>query len=113
MYEQLLAGFDAVADQAMLRTVSHLILVAMSSAVVVPYAITILSHLMYSHQPLRQAAARSLHPRRVYAFSLVLLQKMVLYLRYSPLYLRWRYYYINADPAILIKVRRNKSKETL
>ncbi|XP_025115730.1 uncharacterized protein LOC112577034 [Pomacea canaliculata] len=87
----------------MLRTVSHLILVAMSSAVVVPYAITILSHLMYSHQPLRQAAARSLHPRRVYAFSLVLLQKMVLYLRYSPLYLRWRYYYINADPAILIK----------
>lgn len=88
----------------MLRLLSRAVLVIASSVVVVPYMTALLSRLLLSHQPLRRAVNSVLHPHRVYAYNLVLLQTLQLWVRYAPLYLRWRRYYLMADPAMLLKV---------
>ena len=93
----------------MLRFLSRVVLIAVSSSVLVPYTAAMLCHLLYSRQPLKpRTLVRSLHPRRVYAFSVVIVQKLMLTARYTPLYMHWRQYYITADPTIMVKVTPTK-----
>ncbi|KAK7112491.1 uncharacterized protein [Littorina saxatilis] len=88
----------------MLRFLSRIVLIAVSSSVVVPYTAAMLCHLLYGRQPLKpRTLVRSLHPRRVYALSVVIVQKLALCVRYAPLYLHWRQYYLTASRAILLK----------
>ena len=90
----------------MFRFLSRVVLIAVSTSVVVPYTAAVLCHLLYSRQPLkRNAVVRSLHPRRVYALSVVIVQKMMLTVRYTSLYFQWCRYYRNADPSTLVKVK--------
>ena len=93
----------------MLRFLSRVVLIAVSSSVLVPYTAAMLCHLLYSRQPLKpRTLVRSLHPRRVYALSVVIVQKLMLTARYAPLYMYWRQYYITADPTIMVKVTPTK-----
>lgn len=87
----------------MLRFLSRMVLVAASSAVIVPYTTAVLCHLLFGRQPLGRFVKRNLTPRRVYALNLALLQSLLLRVRYTPLYLRWRSYYNSAEPSLLIK----------
>ncbi|KAK7493345.1 hypothetical protein BaRGS_00015471 [Batillaria attramentaria] len=87
----------------MLHFLSRVVLVAVSSAVVVPYTTAVLCHLLYGRQPFQRFLKRRLHPRRVYALNLTLLQSLLIRSRYASLFLRWRSYYKSADPGLLIK----------
>ncbi|XP_076444667.1 uncharacterized protein LOC143282784 [Babylonia areolata] len=88
----------------MIRFLSRMAVIAVSTSVVVPYTVATLCHLLYSHDPQKgRSLLRSLKPKRVYALSVAVMQKMVLYVRYAHLYIQWNQYYMTADPSIMVK----------
>ncbi|KAL8588926.1 hypothetical protein ACOMHN_012964 [Nucella lapillus] len=88
----------------MLRFLSRMVVIAVSTSVVVPYTVATLCHLLYSNDPQKgRALLRSWKPSRVYALSVALVRKMGLWARYTPLYFYWNQYYITADPSITVK----------
>ena len=74
-----------------------------SSAVVVPYTVAIICNILYGWPQTRYKYRRAFNPRKVYALNYAVLQNLLL-LKYTPLNMRWKSFYANADSSVVVKV---------
>ncbi|XP_021346751.1 uncharacterized protein LOC110446102 isoform X2 [Mizuhopecten yessoensis] len=88
----------------MLRNVVKCVMVLASSAVVLPYTISLLCNILNGWPQTRHKFRRAFHPKKVYALNYAVLQKLVVTLRYFPRYIQWKMFYSSAD---LSKIHKN------
>ncbi|XP_033737399.1 isoprenylcysteine alpha-carbonyl methylesterase ICME-like [Pecten maximus] len=88
----------------MLRNVAKCVMVLASSAVVIPYTISILCNILNGWPQTKHKFQRAFHPKKVYAMNYAVLQKLVITLRYFPRYIQWKIFYRSADVS---KLRKN------
>jgi len=85
----------------MIREVVKGTLLLASTAVVVPYTISLLANVLYGWPRTKR---RAFSPRKVYNFNFTFLQNMYMLLRYAPLFFQWKSFYKRADPFRVRKV---------
>ncbi|CAL1546518.1 unnamed protein product [Lymnaea stagnalis] len=78
-------------------------LVLVSSVVIIPYTIAIVSNILNGWPQTKNKYRRALNPKKVLGLNYVLLQMLRDKSKYLPLYLKWKKYYKKADPRRLYK----------
>ncbi|XP_013083031.2 uncharacterized protein LOC106068271 [Biomphalaria glabrata] len=78
-------------------------LVLVSSAIIIPYTIAIVSNILHGWPQCKNRYSRALNPRKVLGLNHVLLQMLRDKTTFLFLYLKWKKFYKNADPSRLYK----------
>ncbi|XP_059170082.1 uncharacterized protein LOC131951731 isoform X2 [Physella acuta] len=95
--------FSLYNKKIMLLRVLRSALVLLSSAVVIPYTIAIVSNILHGWPQSKYKYRRALSPRKVYGLNYVLFQMLRDKTKFLTLYFKWRKFYKKADPSKLYK----------
>lgn len=87
----------------MLKEVGKGLLVLMSSAIAVPYAVAAICNVLYAGPHTRKKLKRAFHPRRVFYLNYRVLLKL-LDIQHLPVLIKWKWFYSYADRYRLLKV---------
>ncbi|XP_060067016.1 uncharacterized protein LOC132547270 [Ylistrum balloti] len=88
----------------MLRNLMKCVVVLASSAVALPYTVSVLCNVLYGWPQSRHKFRRAFQPKKVYALNYAMLQCLIMQLRYIPRYIQWNMFYRSADQS---KLRKN------
>ena len=95
--------FFSLCRRTMIKTLSKGIVVAVVSAIALPYTVAILCNVLYGW-PRKNKFQRAFHPRKVYSLNYTVLQHLMR-IKYLGLLFRWKCFYKKASRKRLVKVK--------
>jgi len=75
-----------------------------TSVVAFPYVTALILNLAYGWPEEKRKYRRAFSPKKVYALNFAVLQKLVVMVRFAPLYFQWKAYYKSAPAGEIMKV---------
>ncbi|KAL3877635.1 hypothetical protein ACJMK2_035315 [Sinanodonta woodiana] len=87
----------------MFRSLVKSLAILATLSVAIPYASAFVCNFIGGWPQTKNRFRRAFNPRKVYSLNYALLQKLMIALRYAPLYFQWRRFYKKAGPHIVVK----------